>query len=148
MLEQAGLGYIHLGQSATTLSGGEAQRIAFQGASRRTTGKTLHILDEPTTGLHRRHSTPSISCRLVEIGNTVIVIEHNPEIIKCRLHYRPGPEGGFMRPVASGTPEVIARAKTLTGKYLPSTYRDKIQRQAMPTASHPFSRRSSKYRIA
>lgn len=125
VLEQVGMGYIHLGQSATTLSGGEAQRIKLsKELSRRGTGKTLYILDEPTTGLHFedvRHLI-DILIRLVEAGNTVVVIEHNPEIMKCADYILDlGPEGGIHggNVVANGTPEAIARSKkSLTGSYL------------------------------
>lgn len=125
VLEQVGMGYIHLGQSATTLSGGEAQRIKLsKELSRRSTGKTLYILDEPTTGLHFediRHLIEILS-RLVDAGNTVVVIEHNPEIMKCADHIIDlGPEGGIYggNVVATGPPETIARSKkSLTGKYL------------------------------
>lgn len=127
VLEQVGMGYIHLGQSATTLSGGEAQRIKLaKELSRRSTGKTLYILDEPTTGLHFedvRHLI-EILRRLADGGNTVIVIEHNPEIIKCADYIVDlGPEGGIHggQLVATGTPEALARnKKSLTGQYLAS----------------------------
>lgn len=127
VLEQVGLGYIHLGQPATTLSGGEAQRIKLsRELSKRSTGKTLYILDEPTTGLHFedvRHLL-NILLRLVEYGNTVVVIEHNLEIIKCADHIIDmGPEGGSMGGdlVGTGTPEKIARnKKSYTGYYLRS----------------------------
>lgn len=125
VLEQVGLGYIHLGQSAITLSGGEAQRIKLsKELSRRGTGQTLYILDEPTTGLHFedvRHLI-EILARLVEAGNTVVVIEHNPEIMKCADYIVDlGPEGGINGGyvVVAGTPEAIAKnKKSLTGKYL------------------------------
>jgi excinuclease ABC subunit A len=119
------MGYIHLGQPATTLSGGEAQRIKLaKELSKRSTGKTLYILDEPTTGLHFedvRHLL-QILLHLVELGNTVIVIEHNLEVIKSADHIIDlGPEGGKAGGgiVATGTPEKIARSKkSLTGLYL------------------------------
>ena len=125
VLEQVGLGYIHLGQSATTLSGGEAQRIKLsKELSKRSTGKTLYILDEPTTGLHFedvRHLIEILQ-RLVETGNTVVVIEHNPEIMKCADQIIDlGPEGGIHggKIVATGTPEQVSRnKKSLTGTYL------------------------------
>jgi excinuclease ABC subunit A len=125
ILEQVGLGYVHLGQSATTLSGGEAQRIKLaKELCKRNTGKTLYILDEPTTGLHFediKHLL-EILTRLVNLGNTVIVIEHNLEIIKCTDYIIDlGPEGGSAggRIVASGTPESIARnKKSMTGRFL------------------------------
>ncbi len=125
VLEQVGLGYIHLGQPATTLSGGEAQRIKLASElCKRSTGKTLYILDEPTTGLHFedvKHLL-QILVNLVELGNTVIVIEHNLEILKSVDYIIDlGPEGGKAggHIVASGTPESIARqSKSLTGLFL------------------------------
>jgi excinuclease ABC subunit A len=125
VLEQVGLGYIHLGQSATTLSGGEAQRIKLaKELCKRSTGKTLYILDEPTTGLHFedvRHLL-EILLRLVDNGNTIIVIEHNLEIVKCADYILDlGPEGGTGggKIVAEGTPEIIAAAKnSITGAYI------------------------------
>ena len=125
VLDQVGMGYIHLGQAATTLSGGEAQRIKLaKELCKRSTGKTLYILDEPTTGLHFedvRHLL-QILLNLVELGNTVIVIEHNLEVIKSADHVIDlGPEGGKAggQIVATGTPEKIARSKkSLTGFYL------------------------------
>jgi excinuclease ABC subunit A len=130
VLEQVGLGYIHLGQPATTLSGGEAQRIKLaKELCKRGTGKTLYILDEPTTGLHFEdvHHLLKILIRLVEGGNTVIVIEHNLEIIKCADYILDlGPEGGVNggKIVVSGTPEQIARSpKSITGSFLAETLR-------------------------
>ena len=125
VLDQVGMGYIHLGQAATTLSGGEAQRIKLaKELCKRSTGKTLYILDEPTTGLHFedvRHLL-QILLHLVELGNTIVVIEHNLEVIKSADHIIDlGPEGGKAggRIVAAGTPEKIARnKKSLTGQYL------------------------------
>lgn len=119
-LKDVGLSYIHLGQPATTLSGGEAQRIKLAAElSRRQTGKTLYILDEPTTGLHFADLEKLLVVlkRLVERGNTVVVIEHNPDIIKNADHIIDlGPEGGESggRIVATGTPEQIAK---VTGSY-------------------------------
>ena len=125
ILEQVGLGYIHLGQPATTLSGGEAQRIKLaKELCKRGTGKTLYILDEPTTGLHFEdvHHLLKILIRLVEAGNTVIVIEHNMEIIKCADYILDlGPEGGISggRIVATGTPEHVSGSqKSITGSFL------------------------------
>jgi excinuclease ABC subunit A len=125
VLDQVGMGYIHLGQPATTLSGGEAQRIKLaKELCKRSTGKTLYILDEPTTGLHFedvRHLL-QILLHLVELGNTVVVIEHNLEVIKSADHIIDlGPEGGKAggQIIAVGTPEKIARSKkSLTGVYL------------------------------
>ncbi len=124
-LFEVGLGYIHLGQSATTLSGGEAQRIKLSTElSKRSTGKTIYILDEPTTGLHFDDVKKLLNVlqKLVEKGNTVLVIEHNLDIIKAVDHIIDlGPEGGDNggEIVAIGTPEEIIKIKkSLTGKYL------------------------------
>jgi len=125
VLDQVGMGYIHLGQAATTLSGGEAQRIKLaKELCKRSTGKTLYILDEPTTGLHFedvRHLL-HILMNLVELGNTVVVIEHNLEIIKSADYLIDlGPDGGAYggKVIAKGTPEKIAHVKkSLTGAYL------------------------------
>lgn len=124
-LEEVGLGYISLGQSATTLSGGEAQRVKLsEELSKRDTGNTLYIMDEPTTGLHFediQHLLAVIQ-RLVDKGNTVIVIEHNMDIIKVADHIIDiGPEGGHGGGsiVCSGTPEKVATVKkSYTGHYL------------------------------
>ncbi len=124
-LQRVGLGYIHLGQQATTLSGGEAQRVKLaKELSRRATGKTVYILDEPTTGLHFDDVRKLLEVldALVENGNTVIVIEHNLEVIKTADWIVDlGPEGGIKggRLVAEGTPEDVARVKeSFTGQYL------------------------------
>jgi len=124
-LERVGLGYIHLGQQATTLSGGEAQRVKLaKELSRRATGKTIYILDEPTTGLHFDDVRKLLEVlhTLVEQGNTVVVIEHNLEVIKTADHILDiGPEGGSKggRIVATGTPEQVAEAEgSYTAKYL------------------------------
>lgn len=124
-LNDVGLGYIRLGQPSTQLSGGEAQRIklAFE-LSKRSTGKTLYILDEPTTGLHIDDVNRLIKIlqRLVDGGNSVVVIEHNLDMIKCADHIIDlGPEGGDKGGtiVATGTPEEIVKVKeSYTGKYL------------------------------
>jgi len=125
VLQQVGLGYITLGQSATTLSGGEAQRTKLaKELSRRATGKTVYILDEPTTGLHFEDVRQLLSVlqALVDQGNTVIVIEHNLDVIKCAdwiidLGPEGGDEGG--RIIAQGTPEEIAgNPASITGQYL------------------------------
>ena len=122
---RVGLGYIKLGQSATTLSGGEAQRIKItRELAKRATGKTLYLLDEPTTGLHFHDVSKLISVLddLVEKGNTVVVIEHNLEVIKSADHIIDlGPEGGDGggEIIAAGTPEEIASVpKSHTGRFL------------------------------
>jgi excinuclease ABC subunit A len=124
-LHDVGLGYIRLGQSATTFSGGEAQRIKLASElSRRSTGRTLYLLDEPTTGLHFADIRQLIEVlnRFVDGGNTVVVIEHNLDVIRTSDHIVDlGPEGGDLggRVVASGTPEQLARAaESATGSYL------------------------------
>jgi len=125
LLQRVGLGYITLGQSAVTLSGGEAQRIKLaKELSRKSTGKTLYILDEPTTGLHFADIQKLLDVlqALVDQGNTVVVIEHNLDIIKSADYIIDmGPEGGDGggRVVAKGTPEEVAQVKaSYTGKYL------------------------------
>ena len=124
-LSEVGLGYVHLGQSSTTLSGGEAQRIKLSAElSKRATGKTLYLLDEPTTGLHFAdvHKLLDLLLRLRESGNTVVVIEHNLDIIKCAdvvidLGPGGGDEGG--RLVVTGTPEAVAACPdSHTGRFL------------------------------
>jgi len=125
ILQKVGLGYIHLGQQATTLSGGEAQRIKLsKELAKRPTGRTLYILDEPTTGLHFEDIRKLLEVlhALVDAGNTVIVIEHNLEVIKTADHVIDlGPEGGDGggRIVATGTPEAIAaNRESHTGRFL------------------------------
>ncbi|HEY2357406.1 MAG TPA: ATP-binding cassette domain-containing protein, partial [Phenylobacterium sp.] len=124
-LVRVGLGYLHLGQSSTTLSGGEAQRIKLaRELSRRQTGKTLYILDEPTTGLHFEDTKKLLEVlhELVDQGNTVVVIEHNLDVVKTAdwvVDF--GPEGGDGggEIVATGTPEQVAASpKSWTGRYL------------------------------
>ncbi len=124
-LDRVGLGYLKLGQSATTLSGGEAQRIKLsKELSHKSTGKTLYILDEPTTGLHFDDikKLVRILTALVEQGNTVIVIEHNLDIIKCAdyiidLGPAGGPGGGYI--IAAGSPEELIKNKnSITARYL------------------------------
>jgi len=124
-LKRVGLGYVQVGQSATTLSGGEAQRVKLsKELSKRATGRTLYILDEPTTGLHFEDTRKLLEVlhELVEQGNTVVVIEHNLDVIKTAdwlLDF--GPEGGDGggEIVARGTPEqVAADPASWTGKFL------------------------------
>ena len=124
-LIDVGLGYIRLGQSSTTLSGGEAQRIKLsRELSKRSTGRTLYILDEPTTGLHFAdiHKLLEVLNRLADMGNTVVVIEHNMEVIKTAdyiidLGPEGGDKGGYV--IALGTPEEVADNKqSYTGHFL------------------------------
>ncbi len=124
-LNDVGLGYVRLGQSAPTLSGGEAQRVKLATElQRRSTGRTIYVLDEPTTGLHFEDVNKLLTVlnRLVDTGNTVVVIEHNLDVIKCSdWVIDMGPEGGFRggTVVAEGTPEEVAKVKaSYTGQYL------------------------------
>lgn len=124
-LYDVGLGYIKIGQSSTTLSGGEAQRVKLSTElSKRPTGKTIYILDEPTTGLHTAdvHKLIGVLSRLTDAGNSVVVIEHNLDVIKVSDHIIDlGPEGGDAggQIIAEGTPEEVAEnKKSVTGKYL------------------------------
>jgi excinuclease ABC subunit A len=127
MLNEVGLGYIKIGQPATTLSGGEAQRVKLaRELSRRATGRTLYVLDEPSVGLHAAdvHKLIEVLQRLVDAGNSVLIIEHNPDIIKVADHIIDlGPEGGDRGGylVAEGTPEEICEDKnSYTGLFLKS----------------------------
>jgi excinuclease ABC subunit A len=124
-LQQVGLGYIHIGQQATTLSGGEAQRVKLaKELSRRATGRTLYILDEPTTGLHFEDTRKLLDVlnKLVDQGNTVVVIEHNLDVIRSADYLIDlGPEGGEGggRLIASGSPhDVAANHASATGQFL------------------------------
>ena len=134
-LQEVGLGYVALGQSATTLSGGEAQRVKLaKELSRRGTGRTLYILDEPTTGLHFEDTRKLLDVlnKLVDQGNTIVVIEHNLDVIRSADHVIDlGPEGGAGggRIVAEGTPEqVAARPQSATGRFLTQQFEDEQQR--------------------
>ena len=141
-LERVGLGYIHLGQQATTLSGGEAQRVKLaKELSRRATGKTFYILDEPTTGLHfddvRKLLT--VLSRLVDQGNTVLVIEHNLDVIKTADWVVDlGPEGGSGggQIIATGTPEAVAAN--------PASHTGVFLKPLLAAPAKPRRRRSAK----
>ena len=126
-MQEVGLGYIKIGQPATTLSGGEAQRVKLSTElSKHSTGNTIYILDEPTTGLHTAdvHKLIDVLQRLTDQGNTILVIEHNLNVIKVADHIIDlGPEGGDGGGtiVAQGTPEEVAQCeKSYTGQYLKS----------------------------
>ncbi len=138
-LKRVGLGYVHVGQQATTLSGGEAQRVKLsKELSRRATGRTLYILDEPTTGLHFEDVRKLLEVlhELVDQGNTVVVIEHNLDVVKTADWVIDlGPEGGDGggRIVAAGAPEDVAKVKeSWTGKYLAETLKRHQQRSGGP----------------
>ena len=140
-LLDVGLGYIKLGQSATTLSGGEAQRVKLSlELSKRDTGRTLYILDEPTTGLHFHDIDLLLTVlhRLRDHGNTVVVIEHNLDVIKTADWVIDlGPEGGDGggRVIAQGTPEDVARQPaSFTGKFLKADPRAAARGGAWPRA--------------
>ncbi|MEO8134813.1 MAG: excinuclease ABC subunit UvrA, partial [Betaproteobacteria bacterium] len=146
-LLDVGLGYITLGQSATTLSGGEAQRVKLAlELSKRDTGRTLYILDEPTTGLHFHDIDLLLTVlhRLRDHGNTVVVIEHNLDVIKTADWVIDlGPEGGDGggKIISEGTPEVIAANKfSYTGRYL----RGVLNSQQAPKAAVPRAPRQAK----
>ncbi|WP_084396197.1 excinuclease ABC subunit UvrA [Henriciella aquimarina] len=151
-LNRVGLSYIKVGQQATTLSGGEAQRVKLaKELSKRATGKTLYILDEPTTGLHFDDVRKLLEVlhELVDAGNTVIVIEHNLDVIKTADHIIDiGPEGGDGggRIVATGTPEeVAADTESWTGRFLAETFRRHDERRA---ARNKIKRKSAKQKQA
>ena len=136
-LEQVGLGYIRMGQPATTLSGGEAQRMKLAAElSKRSTGRTIYILDEPTTGLHFEDVRRLLAVlqRLIETGNTVIVIEHNLDVIKTADYIIDmGPEGGNAggRVIAYGTPEEVAKVpESHTGRYLAEIFAKQARYEA------------------
>jgi excinuclease ABC subunit A len=131
------LGYVHIGQQATTLSGGEAQRVKLsKELSKRATGRTLYILDEPTTGLHFEDVKKLLEVlhELVDNGNTVLVIEHNLDVIKTADYVIDlGPEGGDGGGmiVASGTPDEVAKVKAShTGRYLAQALKRHTERSA------------------
>jgi excinuclease ABC subunit A len=137
LLTDVGLGYIELGQSATTLSGGEAQRIKLATElSRRTGGSTMYVLDEPTTGLHSYDIEQLLGVlnRLVDHGNSVLVIEHNLEVIAAADWIIDlGPEGGDKggKVIATGTPEAVAKSKeSYTGLYLAETLKKQEKRRS------------------
>ncbi len=143
-LFDVGLGYVKLGQQATTLSGGEAQRVKLATElSKRSTGKTMYILDEPTTGLHMAdvHMLTDVLQRLVDAGNSVVVIEHNLDVIKIADHIIDlGPEGGDLggTVVAQGTPEQVAQVKgSYTGHFLRRVLHMDAGAAAMPDATPP-----------
>ncbi len=136
VLQEVGLGYIRLGQSSTTLSGGESQRVKLATElARADTGNTLYVLDEPTTGLHFEDIRVLLGVlnKLVEKGNTVIVIEHNLDIIKCADHIIDlGPEGGEKggNILVTGTPEEVIRCEqSHTARYL----REELHHKAFST---------------
>lgn len=141
-LKDVGLTYIKVGQQANTLSGGEAQRVKLsKELSKRSTGKTLYILDEPTTGLHFEDVRKLLEVlhKLVDQGNTVVVIEHNLDVIKTADHVIDiGPEGGDKggNIVATGTPEDICKAKdSYTGHYLKDVLKPKKKTSAKTKAA-------------
>ncbi len=150
MLQEVGLGYIKVGQQATTLSGGEAQRVKLsKELSRRATGKTLYILDEPTTGLHFEDVRKLLEVlhRLVETGNTVVVIEHNLDVIKTADHVIDlGPGGGVNggRIVVTGTPEDVAACpESFTGQYLkPLLERASVKPEVVDSAPKKAKRKA------
>jgi excinuclease ABC subunit A len=155
-LARVGLDYIKVGQQATTLSGGEAQRVKLsKELSKRATGRTLYILDEPTTGLHFEDTKRLLDVlhELVDNGNTVVVIEHNLDVIKTADWLLDlGPEGGDGggRIVAEGAPEQVAKVKeSWTGKYLAETLKRQGERRAALAApAPPASKKPTKKRAS
>jgi len=154
-LHRVGLGYIHIGQQATTLSGGEAQRIKLaKELSRRATGRTLYILDEPTTGLHFHDVAKLLEVlhELADAGNTVVVIEHNLEVIKTADWIIDlGPEGGDGggRIVAEGTPEEVAKSKdSYTGRFLKELLGRRASTRASAAKDRSETRASAKREAA
>ncbi|MEL6860690.1 MAG: excinuclease ABC subunit UvrA [Pseudomonadota bacterium] len=150
-LNRVGLSYIKVGQQATTLSGGEAQRVKLaKELSKRATGKTLYILDEPTTGLHFEDVRKLLEVlhELVDTGNTVLVIEHNLDVIKTADHIIDlGPEGGDGggQIVAVGTPEDVAKVKaSWTGKFLAETFKRQEDRRASVKKAKPKAKAKAK----
>ncbi len=152
-LDDVGLGYLKLGQPSPQLSGGEAQRIKLaRELARSATGHTLYILDEPTTGLHFEdvRKLLAVLARLVEAGNTVLVIEHNLDVIKCADHLIDlGPEGraGGGALVAQGTPEEVAQVerlvhRTLSARGAASRFREEGQRVGSQVGTPATSRPS------
>ena len=154
-LDEVGLGYIKLGQSSTTLSGGEAQRVKLaKELAKRATGRTLYILDEPTTGLHFDDVSKLLLLMhgLVERGNTVVVIEHNLDVVKTADWVIDlGPEGGDAggHVIGEGTPEQIAELPTATGQFLrkmlskgtlQSAHEESADRDSPDRLSHPRRR--------
>jgi excinuclease ABC subunit A len=135
-LKDVGLGYLSLGQASTTISGGEAQRVKLASElSKKDTGKTLYILDEPTTGLHFEDVKVLLDVlnKLVDKGNTVLIIEHNMEVIKVADHIIDlGPEGGAPggRIICEGTPEEVAlNVESHTARYLRMELQEKLPTQ-------------------
>ncbi len=154
-LNRVGLSYIKVGQQATTLSGGEAQRVKLaKELSKRATGRTLYILDEPTTGLHFEDVSKLLEVlhELVDAGNTVVVIEHNLDVIKTADWLLDlGPEGGDGggELVAEGTPEQVAQnEKSWTGKFLTETFRRQDERRAAKKARESKGKKKGKSKAA
>jgi excinuclease ABC subunit A len=155
-LQEVGLGYIRMGQAATTLSGGEAQRIKLAAElSKRSTGQTIYILDEPTTGLHFEDVRKLLAVlhRLVDAGNTVLVIEHNLDVIKTADYLIDmGPEGGTGggQVVGYGTPEDLAQnPRSHTGQFLADIFKSKKHAYgAEPVKAKKVAERKAEYATA